>query len=93
MGSSPYCGDMMFIYQLICANPNTVQPKSDLYSEKKSTPLINLSHQQENQLAQSPSENQLYGGDEVPTRLDSEGMRISYDDLHEKFLIGPSTFY
>jgi hypothetical protein len=44
-------------------------------------------------MAQGAFENQPSGGDEVPTRLDSEGMRRSYDELCETTLTSASTLY
>jgi hypothetical protein len=66
---------------------------ADLDSDSKSTPLIKYRQQQENQLAQGPSKTNLGGGDEVPTRLTSEGVRRSYDDQCETTLTGASTLY
>jgi hypothetical protein len=66
---------------------------ADLDSDSKSTPLIKSRKQQENQLAQGPSENQPRGGDEVPTRLTSEGVRRSYDEQCETTLTSASTLY
>jgi hypothetical protein len=66
---------------VIFVNPNTIKPKSDLDSNSNNKPLIDLGKQQENQLAKGPFENQPYKGDEVPTILDSKGMRNNYDDL------------
>jgi hypothetical protein len=67
--------------------------RADVDLEPKSTPLTNLGQQQENQWLRGPSENQPSGGDEVPTRLASEGMRSSYDEQCETTLTGASTLY
>jgi hypothetical protein len=47
--------------------------------------------QQVNQWLRGPSEKKSSGGDEVPTRLVSEGIKIIYDDLHETSLTSAST--
>jgi hypothetical protein len=78
--------------KIICENQNTIQPKANIDSEPKRTPLTNLGNNKKKWL-RGASENQPSGGDEVPTRLDSEGMRRSYDDLHETTLTGASTLY
>jgi hypothetical protein len=44
-------------------------------------------------MAQGPSENQPYGGVEVPKILASEGMRSSFDDLCETTLTDATTLY
>ena len=72
---------------------NDNQPMFDLDSDLKKTPLIKSRKQQANQLAQGPSKNQPYGGDEVPTRLVSEGMRSSYDECHKIAMTSSSTLY
>jgi hypothetical protein len=79
--------------KIIFANKNTIQPNANLYSEPKRTPLTNLGKQQENQWLRGPSKKQPSGEDEVPTRLSSEGMRSSYDELCETTLAGENTLY
>jgi hypothetical protein len=80
--------------KIICENQNTIQPKVDVDSEpKRAHPITNIGQQQENQWLRGPSKNQPSGGDEVPTRLASEGMGRSYDELCETTLTGASTLY
>jgi hypothetical protein len=70
MGSSPRnrwdrCCDSTTV-KMICETQNTIQPKVNLDSKPKSTPLTNLGQQQANQRLSGPSKNQPSRGDEVP---------------------------
>jgi hypothetical protein len=72
---------------------NKIQPNSIIDLKSKSTPLSNLGKQQKKQWLRGPSKNQPSGGNELPIRLDSEGMRSSYDDLCETSLTGAIIVY
>jgi hypothetical protein len=78
--------------KIICENQNTIQPKADVDSKPKSTPLKNLGQQQAKPMAQGFPKTNPLGGDEVPTRLASEGMRRSYDERCETTLTVQAPF-